>query len=173
MRLFDFLEADRDAEVTAHFGHRQRRDAGPVHTLGDAVVHAAHEHTVALGEREADALRTSYLGRGGVVHGLGGGGFGCGCRRSRPAGASAAARVRWQRALAGASGGGSGGRRGSLLNGISGSTSDFGRPAARLFVADVVVLRVGLDRGGDAVAQDLRPDEDHEIGLVGLCGCAS
>ena len=65
----------RNAEITAHFGHRQRRDAGPVDTLGDAVVNAAHEHAVALGEREADALRTSGLRRGDVVHGLGGGGL--------------------------------------------------------------------------------------------------
>ena len=34
--------------------------------------------------------------------------------------------------------------------------------------AHVVVLRVRLDRGIDAVAQDLRADEDHEVVLSGL-----
>ena len=36
---------------------------------------------------------------------------------------------------------------------------------AELLFADVVVLRVRLDHRIDAVAQDARPDEDHQVGL--------
>src|SRR5690606_33671337 len=38
-------------------------------------------------------------------------------------------------------------------------------PEVLLLAADVVVLGVGLERGLHAVTQDLRLDEDHQVGL--------
>ena len=69
------LQPSRDAAGCRGICAPRRRPAAPrlaIHALGDALVDALHEHSVALGEGEADALRTNDLGRGDLVHGLGG-----------------------------------------------------------------------------------------------------
>ena len=120
--LFDLLEPQRNAEIAAHFGDRERRGAGPVDALGDAVVHAVDEHAVALGEREADALRTdrprasaaSFMAWAACLRAV----------RRRGAGRAVVRRraVRsGRRRVVGPAAAASGGSSGSLLNGSSGS----------------------------------------------------
>ena len=128
--------AQRNAEIAAHLGDRQRRHAGAIDALGDAFVHAAHQHAVALGEGEADALRTNDLGRGDLVHGLGGVAFAALVRvAAKPAAPRAPSRPdswAWRAADSHrGSGAGIGGRRGSGVKGSSGRTSVLGRIVVR------------------------------------------
>ena len=151
---------------------------GPVHALGDAFVHALararHGASRTRSRRAAGGLRS------GIAAFIAAAAW-CSAAASRSvrrasAGRSAVCRrrsgpaafpSRGRQASAGRCGGSSG-NTGSLLNGISGRTSPGFAPALRCWSRMKLYFALVSNRRRDAVAQDLRPDEDHEIGLVAL-----
>ena len=128
--VFDLLEPQRNAEIAAHFGDRERRDAGPVDALGDAFVHAARRarrgawrtRTRRAADGPARSAATSFMASEWRLpasspvrrHGQH-------CPEPRGTAAEPRAAAASEAAAA----------RGSLLNGSSGRISPLERPAAR------------------------------------------
>src|SRR6185295_3020759 len=93
-----------------------------IHAVGDTLVDASHQHSVTLGEGETHALWPRDRARD-LVHCFGFAGSSAG-----PLGGFSVAAGFLSREV---SGGGTGGSKGSLLNGISGKISPGFAPALR------------------------------------------